>query len=100
MKGLVLHSVVLFTGIGAALCAGGAEVAMPARESIVQKTLISVEENLQVAEWSLSWKEVRLPGGGDAKWSIQKSVLHGGKQEGVDVVVVDNGRLKVWIIPT
>jgi hypothetical protein len=73
---------------------------MPVRESILKKTLISVEENLQVAEWSLSWKELRLPGAGDAKWSIQKSVLHGGRQEGVDVLVVDNGRLKVWIIPT
>ena len=29
-----------------------------------------------------------------AQWSVQKITLHGGKQEGVDVVLVDNGRLK------
>jgi hypothetical protein len=33
-------------------------------------------------------------------WSIRKYPLHGGKQEGVDVIVLDNGKLKMTIIPT
>jgi hypothetical protein len=33
-------------------------------------------------------------------WSITFDTLHGGKQEGVDVVEVDNGRMSFNIIPT
>jgi len=33
-------------------------------------------------------------------WSIHKHVLHGGKQEGVEVIEVDNGKLKFTVIPT
>ncbi len=69
------------------------------RKSIFQKTLISVDENIRVEEWSLSAKDV--PGTGEsARWTIRKSVLHGGRQEGVDVIAVDNGRMRFQIIPT
>jgi len=43
-------------------------------------------------EWSLH------PDG--AKWSVKKKTLHGGKQEGVDVVTVDNGKLQFTLCPT
>ncbi|HET6249938.1 MAG TPA: aldose 1-epimerase family protein [Tepidisphaeraceae bacterium] len=33
-------------------------------------------------------------------WSVKKYPLHGGKQEGVDVILLDNGKLKITIIPT
>jgi peroxiredoxin len=33
-------------------------------------------------------------------WSVRKHVLHGGKQEGVEVIEVDNGKLKFTVIPT
>lgn len=33
-------------------------------------------------------------------WSVHKYVLHGGKQEGVEVIEVDNGRLRFSIVPT
>jgi hypothetical protein len=33
-------------------------------------------------------------------WSIRKTTLHGGKQEGVDVVQVDSGRLRLRVSPT
>lgn len=36
----------------------------------------------------------------DEKWSITKEVLKGGKQDGVDLITVDNGRIKIRIIPT
>lgn len=51
---------------------------------------ISVERNIRVKT-----DEIRGPG-----WSVRKGVLHGGKQEGVDVIVVDNGRLRIEIVPT
>jgi hypothetical protein len=35
-----------------------------------------------------------------AAWSINKRTLHGGKQEGVDVIEVDNGRLRFVVVPT
>jgi hypothetical protein len=33
-------------------------------------------------------------------WTIKKSILHGGKQEGVEVIVVDNGKLRFTVCPT
>jgi len=33
-------------------------------------------------------------------WSVRKVTLHGGKQEGVDLIVVDNGKLRFEVIPT
>ncbi len=36
----------------------------------------------------------------DFKWRIHKDVLHGGKQEGVDLITIDNGMMKIRVIPT
>ncbi|MHC4464100.1 MAG: hypothetical protein ACYS30_22120, partial [Planctomycetota bacterium] len=33
-------------------------------------------------------------------WSVHKYVLHGGKQEGVEVIDVDNGKLSFRVVPT
>jgi peroxiredoxin len=33
-------------------------------------------------------------------WSVKKYILHGGKQEGVEVVEVNNGKLRFDVIPT
>ncbi|MBN1505752.1 MAG: aldose 1-epimerase family protein [Sedimentisphaerales bacterium] len=33
-------------------------------------------------------------------WSVRKHVLRGGRQEGVDVIDVDNGRLRFRVVPT
>ena len=33
-------------------------------------------------------------------WSITKQTLHGGKQEGVDLITVDNGKIRFSVIPT
>ncbi|MGH2628730.1 MAG: DUF4432 family protein, partial [Anaerolineales bacterium] len=80
--------------------AGAEEGRVEARKSLFEKTLLSVEKNIHVGEWSLIPDD--LPGrpASAAGWSIQKAVLHGGKQEGVDVIVLNNGRMTVRIIPT
>ena len=36
----------------------------------------------------------------DIPWSISKRVLHGGNKDGVELVVVDNGRLAITLVPT
>jgi hypothetical protein len=70
-----------------------------AQESMpYRKTLVSVESNTRTDEWKITPRDLRLPT--QVSWSIHKMTLHGGKQEGVDVIVVDNGRLSFTIIPT
>ncbi len=67
-----------------------------AGESQRRETLISSQRNVNV--------EGRRFEGTDATtgtpWSIHKQTLHGGRQEGVDVIVLDNGRLKLTVVPT
>jgi len=60
-------------------------------------TLISVAANSREKTWEISGRDLtpQAPG-----WSIQKRTLHGGKQEGVEVVVVNNGTLEFTVVPT
>src|SRR5262249_11817874 len=71
--------------------------ATPAAEPFRQ-TLASTSQNLNVPNWEATNREVtpRCP----TPWFIRKLTLHGGKQEGVDVIVVDNGKLRFTVIPT
>jgi hypothetical protein len=73
--------------------ATAAQAAEPFRQ-----TLISTARNINLAAWETTGREV-TPGCPTA-WSVRKTVLHGGKQEGVDVIEVDNGRLRLTVIPT
>jgi Domain of unknown function (DUF4432) len=61
------------------------------------KTLASVRENVRVEAWEVAAEDTTLSASG---WSAKKITLHGGKQEGVDIAVVDNGRLKFTVCPT
>jgi len=36
----------------------------------------------------------------DAQWSVTRKILRGGKQEGVELLTLDNGNLQISIIPT
>lgn len=38
--------------------------------------------------------------GGDIPWSVRKQTLHGGKQEGSELITIDNGKLQIVIVPT
>jgi hypothetical protein len=57
--------------------------------------LLSVSENVHLDTWSASAPPSANPG-----WSIKKITLHGGKQEGVDLITVNNGKLSFLVIPT
>jgi hypothetical protein len=63
-----------------------------------RQTLTSTADNVNLPAWEASGREVTP--GCPTPWSVRKSVLHGGKQEGVDVVEVDNGRLRLTVVPT
>jgi hypothetical protein len=41
-----------------------------------------------------------LSGSGDAAWSVTMTTLHGGKQEGVQLVTIDNGAMSIAVLPT
>jgi len=63
------------------------------------QVLTSIKRDTHAESWQL--KSSDLPSyKGDARWSINKRTLHGGKQEGVDLIEVDNGRLQFRVIPT
>jgi hypothetical protein len=63
-----------------------------------QRKLISTTSNLHVGPVQILSKEVTpdcpIP------WSVRIFTLHGGKQEGVDVLVIDNGKMQITLIPT
>jgi galactose mutarotase-like enzyme len=60
-------------------------------------TLTDVDQDVYVE--SLSVRPADLEGA-PAGWSVTKRALRGGLREGVDVIEVDNGRLKFVVIPT
>ncbi|MHC1769061.1 MAG: aldose 1-epimerase family protein [Verrucomicrobiia bacterium] len=62
-----------------------------------RQVLTSVERNIDLADWSIDSRALRLEG---RKFEIRKRRLHGGRQEGVDLITIDNGRLAVTVIPT
>ena len=80
------------------LCAA---LLMPActapRGGELRNTLISVSDNVRVEHWRT---DQQRSGVGGAPWSVTKRTLHGGRQEGVDLIEVDNGVLRFTVIPT
>ena len=62
------------------------------------ETLTSSSENIRTENWFRDYRDFDFPV--PEKWSVRKTILHGGKQEGVEIVEVDNGRLRFSVIPT
>ncbi|MEN6452268.1 MAG: aldose 1-epimerase family protein [Thermoguttaceae bacterium] len=60
-------------------------------------TLTDVDADIYVEQLFLGPREV---GGAASGYSVTKRRLHGGLRDGVDVVEVDNGRLRFTIVPT
>ena len=61
-----------------------------------QYTLTSVGKNVRAETWEANGKAITPAAPG---WSVRKSTLRGGKQEGVDVIVVNNGKLEFTVVP-
>ncbi|MHC4440388.1 MAG: aldose 1-epimerase family protein [Planctomycetota bacterium] len=60
--------------------------------------LTDVEQNIYKETANLKSSEITPDS--PVAWSIKKYVLHGGKQEGVEVIEVNNGKLRFNVIPT
>lgn len=66
--------------------------------SAAEFTLADAATNTYVESWKMTNQQL----GFDSKtpFSIEKIRLHGGKQEGVDVIVINNGELEITLVPT
>jgi hypothetical protein len=82
-------------GFGASIVA---TLALLQADEPFRKVLISVERNFDLESAEILGREVAP--GSPAEWSVKKVALRGGKQEGVSLIVVDNGRIRITIIPT
>lgn len=73
-------------------------LAAPAAAEPFRKAFISSGQNVRVDQAEITAKDATpsCP----VKWSVRKRTLHGGKQEGVELVVIDNGKLQITVIPT
>ncbi len=60
----------------------------------VQQVLTCSRENVRLEAWNVEGHD------GGVAWWIDKQTLRGGRQEGVDVIEVDNGVLRFRIVPT
>lgn len=67
-----------------------------AAEPKLHKLLTSAKDNIHVEEWTYRGTDEAT----GAAWSISNRTLHGGKQEGVDVIEVFTGQLSFVVVPT
>lgn len=61
-------------------------------------TLLCATRNIHCGDWELTSSSIKVKT--PVPFSVRKVTLHGGKQEGVELVEVDNGRLRITLIPT
>ena len=60
--------------------------------------LTSAEQNVDVGDWKIDGRGTAIAP--HVPWSVRRQRLHGGKQDGVDLVVIDNGRMTITVVPT
>jgi hypothetical protein len=70
----------------------------PLSAQSVRYVLTSVEQNIDVGNWQIGGRETAVAPG--VPWSVRRQRLHGGKQDGVDLIVLDNGRMTITLVPT
>ena len=68
-------------------------------EHTYQKTVISALQNINVGDWEISSEDLKITGTSEP-WSIKKYRLHGGLQEGVEIIELYNGQITARMIPT
>jgi hypothetical protein len=61
--------------------------------------LTDATRNVSVKEWSISSEQAGAAPDGP-RWTVTKRLLTGGRQEGVEVIEVDNGLMKFTVVPT
>jgi len=88
---------------GSVSCSSKTAMIRLERDPLRQKVVDS-RTNLRFDEWSIgsaaTASSAAVDIDTDCEWRVHKYVLHGGRQEGVDVVVVSNGVLTYTIVPS
>lgn len=69
----------------------------PLYVSAAEFTLTDIATNTYIENWDITNQKLGFE---NTPFSIEKLRLHGGKQEGVDLIVINNGELEVTLIPT
>src|ERR1700753_2715005 len=69
-----------------------AAMLLPASAAETSKVLIDSANNVSVTNWAVTASD--WAGKDAAKWSVRLRTLHGGRQEGVQVIEVDNGAMQ------
>ena len=75
--------------------------AMPGKAALAQGgryVLTSADQNIDLENWQITGRDTGVAS--DISWSVRRQRLHGGKQDGVDLIVIDNGRLTITVVPT
>jgi Domain of unknown function (DUF4432) len=72
--------------------------ATPALAQTARYVLTSVERNVDMGDWQITARETGVAPA--VPWSVRQQRLHGGKQDGVDLIVIDNGRMTITLVPT
>lgn len=81
-----------------AAAAASANEEAPVPREIIRQVLTDAHRNVRIEDWSLTSED--MTPGALLRWRVEKDVLRGGRQEGVDRIRVDNGVLSFTIIPT
>src|ERR1700730_2059017 len=67
-------------------------------EAAYRHVITSAKANQHEGSFLVSQRD--LSGIKTGPWSVRTTVLHGGKQEGVELIAIDNGKLSITLIPT
>lgn len=87
-KFLLLISALTFSFVGS--CS--------ADDTTFRQLLSSTSSSQNASTWNCDWRTVTpdCP----HSWSVSKRTLRGGRQEGVEIVVIDNGQMEIVVCPT
>jgi hypothetical protein len=72
--------------------------ATPADADVYRQTLTSVAQNLRTESSQITSDDLQPDRA--RPWSVTHTTLHGGKQEGVELLTIDNGALQITLVPT
>ncbi|SHE44416.1 aldose 1-epimerase family protein [Vibrio gazogenes] len=71
-------------------------IAAPGLVNAAQYVLTDATANIDVGAWKVTNKDLGI----QQPFSIEKRQLHGGKQMGVETLVINNGELEITLVPT
>jgi hypothetical protein len=63
----------------------------------MKKVITDAANGVSIKEWTFSPREI---GDSSGNWSVWKTTLSGGRQEGTEVIYVDNGLLRFSVVPS